>query len=136
MIVWQKMDFCVSCYMNTPPDIRIEISIPTFLFDKCREQPALLLDVLTEKQIAQINTFIFDNLNDKDGAPQVDDFNILSFTYNEEERRGSFRMHFYINRQFCCSDVESSRQDYVDFQFSYVNETLEATASYFNWDVL
>ena len=122
--------------MHTQPTITIEISIPLSLFDKCREQSNLLLDLLTEQQIAQIKAFVFDNLEDKDGAPEVENLDISFFKYNEEERSGSFRLHFYINRRFCCSDIESSRQDYLDFHFSYMNETLRASATYFNWNLM
>ncbi|HLT88502.1 MAG TPA: hypothetical protein VKZ57_12995 [Sphingobacterium sp.] len=122
--------------MHTQPTITIEIAIPPSLFDKCREQPSLLLDLLTEQQIAQIKLFVFDNLEDKDGAPDVENLDISVFRYSEEERNGSFRLHFYINRRFCCSDTESSRQDYMDFHFSYLNETLNASATYFNWNLM
>lgn len=122
--------------MHTQPTITFEIAIPPSLFDKCREQPSLLLDLLTEQQIAQIKLFVFDNLEDKDGAPDVENLDISVFRYSEEERNGSFRLHFYINRRFCCSDTESSRQDYMDFHFSYLNETLNASATYFNWNLM
>lgn len=122
--------------MHTQPMISIEIFIPLLLFDKCREQPTILLDILTEQQIAQIKAFVFDNLEDKDGASEVDNLGISFFKYNEGGRSGSFRLHFYINRRFCCSDVESSRQDYVDFHFSYINEILKASATYFNWNLM
>ncbi len=122
--------------MPTQHTITIEISVPLSLFDKCRERPIILLDILTEQQIGHIKAFVFDNLEDKDGAPEVDNLDISFFKYSEEERRGSFRLHFYINRRFCCSDVESSRQDYIDFQFNYTHEILHASAIYFNWNLM
>lgn len=116
--------------------INIEISMQPSLFDQCRTQPILLLDILTEQQIEQIKAFVFDNLEDKDGAPEVDNLGISTFKYKVEEREGSFRLHFYINRRFCCSDTESSRQDYIDFHFRYLDEILQASASYFNWNLM
>lgn len=121
--------------MNAQSTITLELSIPVFLFDKCREQPTMLLDILSEQQIAQIKEFVFDSLEDKDGAPQVEDLDVSFFKYDEAERRGSFRLHFYLNRRFCCADTDSCQQDYLDFHFSYANEMLKATATYFNWNV-
>lgn len=114
----------------------LELVIPMFLLDKCQEQPTILLDILTEQQIAQIKAFVFDSLEDKDGAPEVADLGVSFFKYDEAENRGSFRLHFHLNRRFCCADTESCRPDYMDFHFSYANETLKATASYFNWNVI
>ncbi|NGM63941.1 hypothetical protein [Sphingobacterium sp. SGR-19] len=118
------------------PTITVEIPIPLSLFDKCREQPSFLLDLLTKQQIARIKAFVFDNLEDRDGAPEVENFGVSFFKYSEEERSGSFRLYFYVNRRFCCSDVESSRQDYIDFNFSYINEALKASAIYFDWNLM
>ncbi|PRD56236.1 hypothetical protein [Sphingobacterium gobiense] len=122
--------------MHTQPTITIELPIHKSLFYECWERPALLLDIFTAQQIVHIKAFVFDNLEDKDGAPEVDDLAVSIFKYSEHDKGGYFRLNFYINRRFCCSDIESSRQDYIDFHFSYINETLKASANYFNWNLM
>ncbi|PRD44563.1 hypothetical protein C5745_19270 [Sphingobacterium haloxyli] len=122
--------------MYMQPTIIIELPIHKTLFYECQERPPLLLEIFTAQQIARIKEFVFDNLEDKDGAPEVDGLAVSVLTYSEEERGGYFRLAFYINRRFCCSDVESSRQDYIDFHFSYINEILKASAIYFNWNLM
>lgn len=122
--------------MNTQPTMTIEVPMPASLLDKCTEQPILLWDILPAEQKKKIEAFVVDHLENQDGAPQLDNIGMTKFRYDETDRNGSFRLHFYINRRFCCSDTESSRSDYLDFHFSYEQETVRATATYLDWNVL
>ena len=116
-------------------EMSLTMPIAAGLLSHCVEEPSTLLNLLTAEQMTGLKDFIFDHLEDKDGAPEIGNLDLTFFNYEPEEQSGSFRIHFYINRRFCCSEVESSRPDYVDFQFSYTKETLYATAHYFDWNV-
>ena len=122
--------------MHTKPKITIRVTIPLVLFNRWQKENNLILSLLTDDQLTTIEKFVVENLDDQDGGPQIKMSRISNFEYHEGSRRGSFRLHFYVDRLFCCSDIESSRQDYMDFNYSYIDEILSTSATYFDWNLL
>jgi len=121
--------------MNTPNTFELNIAIPKILFSSVLQKPELLLELMGEEQKQNLKEYLFDQLQDKDGSPEIDEMRIHALKYQEENGQGSFRLHFMINRRFCCSDIEACRTDYVDFKFEYLQEDFRATAHYFNWEL-
>ncbi len=119
--------------MNTDATIDLRLSIPQILFSSLIENPNTLIDLFSDPQINRLKAFLFDQLKDKDGSPEIGEFRISGWTYNEQHQTGTFRLHFTINRRFCCSDIEGCNSDYIDFDFDYVHEEFNASAHYFNW---
>lgn len=114
----------------------ITIMLSELGFEQWLAQPDDFLKFCTGAELQQIKDFIFDQLEDKDGAPEADLQCVELLAIVADKQAGCFRLHFEINRRFCCSDVESSRRDYIDFQFTYAAGVLQASARYFNWNVL
>jgi len=81
----------------------------------------------------KINDYVIDQLEDKDGGPHLSDFSISGLTFYAENTGGSFRLHFKIDRQFCCSDILSCQMDYIDFTFNKSNNTIILTGGYTSW---
>lgn len=104
-------------------------------WDKVIIDAALLLKLVPADQLDAFRSYIFDQLQDKDGSPQADGFKITQFTFSPQESRGSFRLHFDIDRYFCCSDSNSCSNDYIDMKFSYIDSLFRAEGSYFNWTI-
>ncbi|MFD1770291.1 hypothetical protein [Sphingobacterium suaedae] len=121
--------------MNMETNIHIKIPLPIFLMAECRQHPNMILALLTEDQKRQVQDFVFDNLTDKDGSPEVTDLNVKRFQFDGERHKGSFRLHFQISRRFCCSDITGCNDDYLDFTFDYVKEEIHASAHYFQWNL-
>lgn len=116
------------------PTHTIKFQLEEKSFQKVSNDPNLLIyqDSFDKDQLS---SFIIAHLQDLDGAPELTDFRIDKWMFDSFSKKGKFRLHFAINRRFCCSDQESCRTDYVDFSFSYENENLVASASYFDWTV-
>lgn len=121
--------------MSTTTEITIDIPITAHMLTACLQQPSLLEKHLSEDNKQAINSFVFDQLADKDGAPSLAGFAVKSMSYDAVEKAGRFRLAFQINRRFCCADVEACANDYLDFSFDYVKETIEAKATYFQWNL-
>ena len=119
--------------MTDSTDINLEIT-PIELED-ILNNPNLLIDRLRPQQLQQLQHYIFDTLTDKDGGPTIQKFQIKAFNYKESMAKGTFRLTFEIERQFCCSDVQSCQNDYIDFDFSYKDQSISMHATYFNWEV-
>jgi hypothetical protein len=86
-----------------------------------------------EKHRKVINDYVVEQLEDKDGGPHLSDFGISALLCNMENNTGSFRLHFKIDRQFCCSDILSCQTDYIDFKFNKSDDTITLTGSYTVW---
>ncbi len=121
--------------MSMTSEIKLTIAITDSSFASCLERPALLGQELSTAHEEAINAFVFDQLTDKDGAPQLTDFEVKSLIYNRETSKGRFRLAFRINRRFCCADVESCAADYLDFDFTFREQAMHAKASYFAWSL-
>lgn len=88
-----------------------------------------------EKHQKEINDYVIDQLEDKDGGPHLSDFSISGLTFYAENIGGSFRLHFKIDRQFCCSDILSCQMDYIDFKFNKSNNIITLTGGYTSWTI-
>lgn len=99
------------------------------------DSPSIIIQQLTSNDLNQLQEFIYDQLSDKDGAPQVGNLQIQQFSYDSTNKTGSFRLHFDLNRQFCCSDTTSCHTDYLDFTFKYMGSDLVLSAHYFDWSL-
>ncbi|MVZ64463.1 hypothetical protein GQF61_01250 [Sphingobacterium sp. DK4209] len=104
-------------------------------WDKLIIDASLLLKLVPADQWDSFRSYIFDQLQDKDGSPQADGFKITQFKYSPQDSKGSFRLSFDIDRHFCCSDSNSCSNDYVDMKFSYLNALFQADGCYFNWTI-
>ncbi|MBE8712236.1 hypothetical protein [Sphingobacterium hungaricum] len=112
----------------------IKFQLDDALFHQLITDPNLLINHDSFDTI-QLSSFILNHIEDLDGAPELTDFRMDRWRFDSETKTGKFRLHFAINRRFCCSDQESCRTDYLDFSFSYANQNFEATANYFDWTV-
>jgi len=121
--------------MNTDSAIAIKLDIPNFLFPEIIDRPQLFYDLLMPQQLDDLKGFLFDLLQDKDGSPEFDDFEVHAVKFDSSTQEGSFRLKFTINRRFCCADTSACQMDYLDFNFSYVKECVVARANYFNWNL-
>lgn len=121
--------------MNTDSEIAIKLNVPDFLFQSILERPQFLFELLAIGSLEDIKGFLFDQLKDKDGSPEFEDFQVQQFDYDAATNAGRFRLSFTINRRFCCSDTEGCSRDYIDFDFIYSLECINATAHYFNWSI-
>lgn len=95
----------------------------------------LLVNKITVDDRRKLQEVVFDNLSDKDGAPQIDDLIIEKFTIDEKKTHGKFRINFNINRQFCCSDTSACQSDYIDFTFTYRPNFINAIGDFVNWNI-
>lgn len=95
--------------------------------------PNRLLALIPSEQCKAIQDLIIDTLADRDGAPELEELEIKSLQYDIKYRQGTFRMHFFVTRRFCCSDQESCTRDYVDWKFIIEDDRLLADATYINW---
>lgn len=121
--------------MSTAEEIAIKMELSEGLLERCLREPALLGEYLSEENKQAVGAFVFEKLTDKDGAPRLTDYKVKSLSYDSEEKRGRFRLAFQINRRFCCADVEACSNDYLDFEFYYSNNILQAKAVYFQWSL-
>jgi len=96
-------------------------------------EPSLLLSLIPKDELDKLKWFIFDVLADKDGSPEVGNIQVSKLTYLTEQNKGSFRLKFEIDRKFCCSDMESCSNDYIDFNFKMEENKLIAIGNYFDW---
>lgn len=119
--------------MTMQAKINISIIIPHLIFKGLFSNPDVLLSLLGDEELHRLKAFLFDNLVDKDGSPEISAMRVHFFTYDEQTKTGGFRLKFNIERVFCCSDFGNCSEDYIDFKFEYVQDTLRAEASYFNW---
>lgn len=114
----------------------ININLNDVVIQKLLATPALLLEELqAQGQLAHLKTYLFATLSNKDGGPTYTNFQVKNFSYTKEHNKGKFRISFDIERTYCCSDMESSRTDYIDFDFQVVDTVLKAQAKYFNWEL-
>lgn len=88
-----------------------------------------------EKHRKVINDYVVGQLEDKDGGPQLSDLSMSALSFDTDGTGGSFRLHFKIDRQFCCSDILSCQMDYIDFKFNKSNDTITLTGSYTVWSI-
>ncbi|MBE8720518.1 hypothetical protein [Sphingobacterium pedocola] len=119
-------------------NIQIDMAIVVSDLDilDCNFDPQSLLVRLSQLQLTALKESLLEVVADKDGGPQIGDLHINHWHYDISKNTGRFRMHFAIERQFCCSDIESCVVDYVDFTFvKRPDDYLIATAMYFNWSV-
>ncbi|MCW8313245.1 hypothetical protein K7A41_18600 [Sphingobacterium sp. InxBP1] len=90
------------------------------------------LRLLTSTQSDKIADHVIAYI-DKDGAPMLTDYRINNMQYDEASGTGSFRLHFVVARQFCCSDSISCQTDYIDFKFTKSSKTIYLTGNYTYW---
>jgi len=121
--------------MSTNAIVRLEIPIANTLFLRLLAQPSNLLSILSKENAQQISDHVVEQLKDRDGGPVLTDLHLLKFRYDESTGEGSFRLHFRISRQYCCSDISGCADDYLDFKFVYRNENFVAEAAYFQWSL-
>lgn len=119
--------------MTDPNDINLEIT--AIELQDVLHNPDILISRLSQDQLHQLKNYIFDKLSDKDGGPTIQQFEIIGFDFEKLQGKGKFRLKFEIERQFCCSDIQSCQNDYIDFNFFYKEKTISMHATYFNWEV-
>jgi len=95
--------------------------------------PEQFQKVIPSTEPDRLAKFVFEHLQDKDGSPEVTNIRIDTFVWSKETGQGRFRLHFEINRRFCCSDTCATGLDYIDFQFRLKGNRLIASGSYFDW---
>lgn len=65
----------------------------------------------------------------------INNLQIKSLSYKSSINKGKFRLTFDIERQYCCSDIQSTNSDYIDFDFQIKAQELKAQAKYLAWEV-
>lgn len=114
----------------------LDIVIKDIDMERIIEFNSILLDYLDKNNLTIIiKDYIIDNINDKDGSPAINNLHIKDFQYKKDDKTGKFRLQYDIERIFCCSDIEASKPDYIDFTFHLKNNDLLAHAEYFNWEL-
>ena len=122
--------------MNESIQIEMTIAVSDLDIVDHGFDPRSLIKVLSQSQLHVLKESLLEVVVEKDGGPQIGDLNISNWHYDANENTGGFRLHFAIDRQFCCSDTESCVADYVDFTFSVQHDDhLIASATYFNWSI-
>src|SRR5690606_39371823 len=121
--------------MHMEPIFVIRLPLAKSLFDRWQAQPDLLLRLMSKEQMEALDGFIVDRLADRDGGPGISARNIDKLRFDDALRNGSFRLHFQIDRRYCCSDVMSCSDDYIDFTFDYDGDVIVAQGSYFQWEL-
>ena len=114
-------------------EFRFELNVNEDALKGYHENPQQLAELIDKEVINDLQDFVFDNLKDKEGSPEVADIEIKHFKYHEKDKKGSFRLQFLIDRRFCCSDTDSCSADYIDFQFQIQDGILQAKGGYFDW---
>lgn len=114
-------------------EFRFELKVDEHTLKGYKENPKDLAKLIDKEVIKELQDFVFDNLKDKDGSPEVAEIETKHFKYVEADRKGSFRLQFLIDRRFCCSDTDSCSADYIDFQFQVEDGMLQAKGGYFDW---
>jgi hypothetical protein len=114
-------------------DYSFEIDLESQELNVIETHPNKLLESISQAELDRLNWFIFDVLGDKDGSPEIGNIEISNFKINPDHFSGAFRLKFQIDRKFCCSDMESCSNDYIDFQFIMNGSKLFATGKYFDW---
>ncbi len=120
-------------YPMETKEYRFETEINQQQLESISTDPSALLDIISKEELDKLSWFIFDVLGDKDGSPEVGNIQVSSFKYDAEKNKGTFRMQFDIDRKFCCSDLGSCSNDYLDFNFNIENNFLVASGNYFDW---
>ncbi len=120
-------------YLNMSSDLTIEIS-PTNA-EELAQNSQLIMSHLTEDSLQKIREYILDNLDSLDGGPSIMNLSVINLNYNSDTKKGSFRLKFQIDRQYCCSDLQACANDYLDFDFSTKDDKLVARAAYFDWSL-
>lgn len=115
--------------------ITLNITISQTDWNNIQHDYTLLLNKLTAEDHKQLQDLVFDNLSDKDGAPQINDLTISEYRVDENQKKGKFRLNFQIDRQFCCSDTQSCQTDYIDFNFSYISDVCTAIGHFIHWNI-
>jgi len=103
-------------------------------FDALIDDPVQFRELLSPEQ-RQIDDHVVNQLEDKDGAPNLTDFSIGNISFDSITSKGSFRVHFKISRQFCCSDIISCQTDYIDFTCTKRGQKLDIMGSYVLWTI-
>ncbi|WP_159635949.1 hypothetical protein [Sphingobacterium composti Ten et al. 2007 non Yoo et al. 2007] len=100
-----------------------------------QHNPQSIVAKLDETNLLFLQEYILDNLPSLDGGPSVSNLSLTNFRFDTSKLNGSFRLKFQIERQYCCSDIESCANDYLDFDFKLQEKTLIAKAEYFDWSL-
>ena len=120
-------------YLNMSSDLKIEIS--PINAKELVQNSQLIISQLTEDSLVKIREYILDNLASLDGGPSITNLSVTNLKYNSNTQKGSFRLKFQIDRQYCCSDVQACANDYLDFDFNMKDDKLFACAEYFDWSL-
>jgi hypothetical protein len=117
-------------------DISIQLAIPEDSnFELLLNDPIQFSKLLDTDQQRLMDDHVVGQLDDQDGAPTLTDFSISNLLFDRTTLKGSFRLHFKISRQFCCSDSSSCQTDYIDFNFTKEYKKIYATGSYTIWTI-
>lgn len=100
-----------------------------------QDNPLVIITKLNKTRLTDLHEYILDNLGSLDGGPSISNLDVINFKYDSEKSKGSFRLKFQIDRQYCCSDMESCTNDYLDFDFKLQDKTLIAKTEYFDWSL-
>lgn len=116
--------------------ISIQLTIPgDSSFESLQNDPIQFSELLGTEQQRLIDDHVVGQLDDQDGAPALTDFSVSNITFDPVTLKGSFRLHFKISRQFCCSDISSCQTDYMDFNFIKEDKKIYGTGSYTTWSI-
>ncbi len=107
--------------------IHIRFTCTAAQYQQIRTDPELLIEYIP---FPALQADVFDALQDKDGAPTI--ANLCISQFKEAEDLGSFRLHFMVNRQFCCSDTDACAMDYIDFSYRFEEGEFLAQGEFIN----
>ena len=116
-------------------DITLTIALNSISFEEFQKDPNSLKSHLSPATLFDINDIVVSNLESREGNPSISIQKIELKKLDQESNTGTFRLHFEINRIYCCSGVESARTDYIDFKFQYDGKIMHAKGEYVQWNV-
>lgn len=103
--------------------------------EKLSSNPQIFVDNIDFVNFHKLQQYVLDSLNNLDGGPSISHLEVTNLKSNIEDNVGSLRLKFQIDRRYCCSDIESCSNDYLDFNFKIEQDKLIAKSEYFDWNI-
>lgn len=94
-----------------------------------------ILQKIDKESTHNLQEYILNHLQTLDGGPTINNLQIENLAYDPINEKGKFRLKFQIDRRYCCSDIESCSNDYLDFEFEYQKGNIRARTEYFDWTI-
>lgn len=75
-------------------EFRFELKVDENALKGYQENPQDLAKLIDKEVLKELQDFVFDNLKDKDGSPEVADIEIKHFKYHDVDKKVPFACNF------------------------------------------